>query len=88
MFSCLRRGVNLSFIAKTIYSLLHFSIGELICPAYHELCNTDPVAVSGQCPNSCNFNGDCVDGKCQCFLGFHGNDCSRRELSFFTLIFM
>ncbi|KAK7352359.1 hypothetical protein VNO80_17779 [Phaseolus coccineus] len=52
--------------------------GELICPAYHELCDTDPVAVSGQCPNSCNFNGDCVDGKCQCFLGFRGNDCSRR----------
>ncbi|KAL5144529.1 Leishmanolysin-like peptidase [Glycine soja] len=53
--------------------------GELLCPAYHELCNTDPVAVSGQCPNSCNFNGDCVDGKCRCFLGFHGNDCSRRS---------
>ncbi|XP_047157169.1 uncharacterized protein LOC124828014 [Vigna umbellata] len=53
--------------------------GELICPAYHELCNTDPIAVSGQCPNSCNFNGDCVDGKCRCFLGFHGNDCSRRS---------
>jgi len=89
MFSCLRCGVNLSIIAKTIYYLLHFSIGELICPAYHELCNTDPVAaVSGQCPNSCNFNGDCVDGKCRCFLGFRGNDCSRRELSFFTFIFM
>ncbi|KAL3022789.1 hypothetical protein AAZX31_04G033700 [Glycine max] len=53
--------------------------GELICPAYPELCNTDPVAVSGQCPNSCNSNGDCVDGKCRCFLGFHGNDCSRRS---------
>ncbi|XP_020202668.1 leishmanolysin isoform X1 [Cajanus cajan] len=53
--------------------------GELICPAYHELCNTDPVAASGECPDSCNFNGDCVDGKCRCFLGFHGNDCSRRS---------
>ncbi|CAJ1973334.1 unnamed protein product [Sphenostylis stenocarpa] len=53
--------------------------GELVCPAYHELCNTDPIAVSGHCPNSCNSNGDCVDGKCRCFLGFHGNDCSRRS---------
>ncbi|KAK7310453.1 hypothetical protein RJT34_07992 [Clitoria ternatea] len=53
--------------------------GELICPAYHELCNTDPLVVSGQCPSACNFNGDCVDGRCQCFLGFHGHDCSRRS---------
>ncbi|XP_019458050.1 PREDICTED: uncharacterized protein LOC109358336 [Lupinus angustifolius] len=53
--------------------------GELICPAYYELCNADPVAVSGQCPSGCNFNGDCVEGKCYCFLGFHGHDCSRRS---------
>ncbi|XP_054798436.1 uncharacterized protein LOC129303266 [Prosopis cineraria] len=52
--------------------------GELICPAYHELCTTNPVEVPGQCPSSCNFNGDCIDGKCRCFLGFHGHDCSRR----------
>ncbi|XP_051150970.1 uncharacterized protein LOC127265279 [Andrographis paniculata] len=51
--------------------------GELICPAYHELCNVEPVPASGQCPNSCNFNGDCVDGRCHCFLGFEGHDCSR-----------
>ncbi|XP_024039919.1 uncharacterized protein LOC18041730 isoform X1 [Citrus clementina] len=54
--------------------------GELICPAYHELCSTGgPIAVFGQCPNSCTFNGDCVDGKCHCFLGFHGHDCSKRS---------
>ncbi|XP_061370658.1 uncharacterized protein LOC133313319 isoform X2 [Gastrolobium bilobum] len=53
--------------------------GELICPAYHELCNNDPVVVSGECPDSCNFNGDCVDGRCHCFLGFHGHDCSKRS---------
>ncbi|KAK2660467.1 hypothetical protein Ddye_007000 [Dipteronia dyeriana] len=53
--------------------------GELICPAYHELCSTSTISVFGQCPNSCNFNGDCVDGRCQCFLGFHGHDCSKRS---------
>ncbi|KAM7279442.1 hypothetical protein ACFE04_006576 [Oxalis oulophora] len=53
--------------------------GELICPAYHELCSTAPVSVPGQCPSSCNFKGDCLDGKCQCFLGFHGRDCSKRS---------
>ncbi|CAN1273564.1 Leishmanolysin-like peptidase [Linum perenne] len=52
--------------------------GELVCPVYHELCSTSPVPVSGQCPKSCNFNGDCVDGRCLCFLGYHGHDCSKR----------
>ncbi|XP_028118419.1 leishmanolysin-like peptidase isoform X2 [Camellia sinensis] len=52
--------------------------GELICPANHELCSMDPIPVSGQCPNLCHYNGDCVDGSCHCFLGFHGHDCSRR----------
>ncbi|GLU04392.1 hypothetical protein SLE2022_215420 [Rubroshorea leprosula] len=53
--------------------------GELICPAYHELCSTGPLPVSGQCPNSCNLNGDCIEGNCHCFLGFHGRDCSKRS---------
>ncbi|KAI3767234.1 hypothetical protein L2E82_17323 [Cichorium intybus] len=52
--------------------------GELICPAYHELCSVNPLLVSKKCPNSCNSNGDCVDGKCLCFLGFNGHDCSKR----------
>ncbi|KAI7733361.1 hypothetical protein M8C21_016858, partial [Ambrosia artemisiifolia] len=46
--------------------------GELICPAYHELGSVGPVLKSGQCPNSCNSNGKCVDGKCHCFIGFDG----------------
>ncbi|KAJ7958068.1 Leishmanolysin-like peptidase [Quillaja saponaria] len=53
--------------------------GELICPAYNELCTKGPLVKSGQCPNSCKFNGDCVEGKCRCFLGFHGSDCSKRS---------
>ncbi|KAJ1375731.1 Peptidase M8, leishmanolysin, partial [Sesbania bispinosa] len=57
--------------------------GELICPAYHELCHTDPVSVSGQCPNSCscpsncNGNGICLsNGICECKTGYTGIDCS------------
>ncbi|KAI4998145.1 hypothetical protein ZWY2020_053487 [Hordeum vulgare] len=53
--------------------------GDLICPAYHELCNTVPVQISGQCPKSCSFNGDCIAGTCHCFPGFHDHDCSRRS---------
>ncbi|KAK6118913.1 hypothetical protein DH2020_047366 [Rehmannia glutinosa] len=52
---------------------------ELICPAYNELCNDDPVLVSGQCPTSCHYNGHCIDGRCHCFLGFEGHDCSQRS---------
>uniref|UniRef100_A0A7N0UNJ9 EGF-like domain-containing protein n=2 Tax=Kalanchoe fedtschenkoi TaxID=63787 RepID=A0A7N0UNJ9_KALFE len=52
--------------------------GELICPAYHELCRKDPVVGSPKCPDSCNFNGDCANGKCRCFPGFRGHDCSKR----------
>ncbi|ONM08891.1 metalloendopeptidase [Zea mays] len=58
---------------------LFCSEGELICPMYHELCTTVPVPMIGQCPKSCSFNGDCIDGTCHCFPGFHGHDCSRRS---------
>ncbi|KAK9129958.1 hypothetical protein Sjap_010445 [Stephania japonica] len=52
--------------------------GELYCPAYSELCSIAPTSASYHCPKSCNFNGDCVDGKCNCFIGYHGHDCSKR----------
>lgn len=86
--------LDLMVTASSMYSLLILnvgffnftdklnilSVGELVCPAYHELCSRNLLPVSGQCPKSCSFNGDCVDGRCRCFLGFHGSDCSKREL--------
>ncbi|GAA6232593.1 tenascin-X isoform X2 [Lates japonicus] len=30
-----------------------------------------------ECPNECSDQGRCVDGKCACFLGFSGPDCSK-----------
>ncbi|MCJ8728760.1 hypothetical protein PDJAM_G00008090 [Pangasius djambal] len=30
-----------------------------------------------QCPNNCNKNGMCVNGKCECQPGFTGIDCSK-----------
>lgn len=68
------------FTTFSLNKLWCLSVGELMCPAYYELCGTGPPLGSGHCPNSCNFNGDCVDGSCHCFLGFHGHDCSKREL--------
>ncbi|CAA6663041.1 unnamed protein product [Spirodela intermedia] len=54
-------------------------VSTLICPAYHELCDTLPVTPPrGHCPNSCGFNVDCLEGSCRCFLGFYGHDCSQR----------
>uniref|UniRef100_A0AAQ4QY63 Tenascin Cb n=1 Tax=Gasterosteus aculeatus aculeatus TaxID=481459 RepID=A0AAQ4QY63_GASAC len=29
-----------------------------------------------ECPNDCQDQGRCVDGKCECFEGFGGDDCS------------
>ncbi|XP_028454204.1 tenascin-X isoform X2 [Perca flavescens] len=31
----------------------------------------------GECPNECSDQGRCVDGKCVCFPGFSGPDCSQ-----------
>ena len=71
------------FQSNEYNDLFYFvTLGELLCPAYHELCSKDSVSVPGKCPNTCSFNGDCVDGKCFCFLGYHGHDCSKREYLF------
>jgi len=32
------------------------------------------------CPNLCNQQGLCVRSKCECFPGYGGLDCSKREL--------
>lgn len=46
----------------------------------------DPILTSGQCPNSCNYNGDCVVGICHCFIGFDGPDCSKRKYLFYMFM--
>jgi len=52
--------------------------GELVCPAYHELCYGTPLALPGQCPCSCNLNGERIERKCHffSFFGFNGDGCS------------
>ncbi|XP_041757337.2 tenascin isoform X1 [Coregonus clupeaformis] len=35
-----------------------------------------PNCTEPECPNFCQDQGRCIDGKCICFEGFDGNDCS------------
>ncbi|CAM6102918.1 unnamed protein product [Calypogeia fissa] len=52
--------------------------GDLICPRYHELCDEVIQKLPGGCLGACNWNGECVAKSCHCFLGFSGDDCSKR----------
>ncbi|CAN9512792.1 unnamed protein product [Ophioblennius macclurei] len=35
-----------------------------------------PNCTEPECPNDCQDQGRCVDGRCECFEGFGGEDCS------------
>ncbi|XP_077377648.1 tenascin isoform X1 [Festucalex cinctus] len=35
-----------------------------------------PNCTEPECPNDCQDQGRCADGKCECFEGFSGDDCS------------
>ncbi|KAM6989648.1 tenascin-N isoform 2-T2 [Tautogolabrus adspersus] len=37
-----------------------------------------PDCSVSSCPDECNDNGRCVDGKCVCHQGFTGDDCSQQ----------
>ncbi|XP_019955511.2 tenascin-N isoform X1 [Paralichthys olivaceus] len=44
------------------------------------LCNPGwegPDCSVSSCPDECNDNGRCVDGKCVCHQGYAGDDCSQ-----------
>ena len=41
------------------------------CPEPSDICPTL------SCPADCNTNGRCLDGECQCFLGYTGEECSH-----------
>ncbi|KAA0719369.1 Tenascin-N [Triplophysa tibetana] len=36
-----------------------------------------PDCSISSCPDECNDNGRCVDGRCVCYEGYTGNDCSQ-----------
>ncbi|KAG0610529.1 hypothetical protein M758_7G072700 [Ceratodon purpureus] len=53
--------------------------GILDCPMYQELCDDTLLSRPGQCNQNCHGNGECIEGKCRCFLGFKGEDCNQRN---------
>ncbi|XP_075903228.1 tenascin isoform X3 [Nelusetta ayraudi] len=45
------------------------------CSCLCELGWRGPNCTEPECPNDCQDQGSCVDGKCDCFDGFSGADC-------------
>uniref|UniRef100_A0A4W5NVC2 Teneurin-3 n=1 Tax=Hucho hucho TaxID=62062 RepID=A0A4W5NVC2_9TELE len=48
--------------------------GECIVSGINHLSHLQSVM---ECPHNCHGNGDCLSGRCRCFPGFLGPDCSR-----------
>mmetsp|Transcript_37608 Transcript_37608/g.70546 ORF Transcript_37608/g.70546 Transcript_37608/m.70546 type:complete len:895 (+) Transcript_37608:43-2727(+) len=51
--------------------------GHVACPPAVELCGMMNASLGG-CPDNCNFQGLCVDSKCECFLGRSGDSCEMQ----------
>ncbi|KAF4088335.1 hypothetical protein AMELA_G00081180 [Ameiurus melas] len=50
---------------------------EILEKEMSALKKTCTICSGVQCPNNCNKNGKCVNGKCVCQVGFTGIDCSK-----------
>ncbi|XP_035276714.1 tenascin-N [Anguilla anguilla] len=50
----------------------HATCGCLCDPGWE-----GPDCSASSCPDECNDNGRCVDGRCQCHAGYGGHDCSQ-----------
>lgn len=48
-----------------------------ICGCVCNLGWEGPNCSVSSCPDECNDNGRCVDGKCVCHQGYTGDDCSQ-----------
>ena len=62
-FTCKRKGVMYVSGYK----------GYLNCPNPQLFCST---VGKKACPRGCMGRGNCVNGTCQCYKGYHGKDCA------------
>lgn len=58
----------------------HFSaLGTFLTPLGKSPTESKAISMGGSCPNDCSGHGYCrSNGKCQCWSGYNGNDCSAR----------
>lgn len=60
---------------KKIFYSKTSKVRYVLCPDIGDFCRMESV----QCKNQCSINGRCLsNGKCWCFWGFSGEDCSGR----------
>lgn len=62
-------SVHVSFVS------LRLSLSDALCQSFSCCVHL----FSDQCPVVCNNQGEIVEGRCRCFQGFKGPDCSLRE---------
>uniref|UniRef100_A0A673BCW9 Tenascin N n=1 Tax=Sphaeramia orbicularis TaxID=375764 RepID=A0A673BCW9_9TELE len=67
---CCGKGVDTSCSGHGTYQ--HDSCSCLCDPGWE-----GPDCSVSTCPDDCNDNGRCVDGKCVCHQGYTGDDCSQ-----------
>uniref|UniRef100_A0A665UMM6 Tenascin N n=1 Tax=Echeneis naucrates TaxID=173247 RepID=A0A665UMM6_ECHNA len=67
---CCGRGVDTSCSGHGTYQ--HDTCSCLCNPGWE-----GPDCSVSSCPDECNDNGRCVDGKCVCHQGYTGDDCSQ-----------
>uniref|UniRef100_A0A667WG92 Tenascin N n=1 Tax=Myripristis murdjan TaxID=586833 RepID=A0A667WG92_9TELE len=67
---CCGKGVDTSCSGHGTYQ--HDTCSCLCDPGWE-----GPDCSVSSCPDDCNDNGRCVDGKCVCHQGYTGHDCSQ-----------
>lgn len=76
------------FASNTVRKILFSQGVDTSCSDHgtyqHDACSClcdpgweGPDCSVSSCPDDCNDNGRCVDGKCVCHQGYRGDDCSQ-----------
>ena len=81
-----KRSSMLSLINVTVME--YFDTGKWYISLYNDDVESHEIAIvlspassnpRENCGGNCNGHGECVLGRCQCYLGYQGDDCSTSE---------
>jgi hypothetical protein len=66
-----------ALIAPWAFSVINFRINTPVVVVH--ICSIDPYNLSfpENCPSACSGKGNCTYGKCICWDGYYGIDCSN-----------